>query len=575
MRRYFYLLLLILLSATGLAGAQTPSPTPTPIPEAVPVPTVAPGFENRDLSLPELGRVGVDLTDQRTMTLLDAVEMALSNNLDIEVSRRTEEMSEFDLKAAKGVYQPRLTGQTYYERATTPNISIFSTNPKQTNSSLVANAGITAYVPRWGTVLGTQFNNGRVTTDNPITILSPQLNSSLGLSVTQPLLRGRSFDQNRRNIEIAKRNIQISDVQFRQRAIETVAAVQRAYWDLTYALRNLQVQRDAVRDAKEQLEHNRRLVNEGQLAPIDVVAAETQVANFEQAVYDALNTVNLSENVLKGLVSPNRNDPIWGKSITPVEPVEQTVPDPTLGDAMTAAIANRPELEINEVQRDINRVDQRLYKDQRKPQIDLIASYTSAGIGGSQNPVFSNPFSASVCATPTSPGCIALQQQQQNFLRTIGGSPSAYSDILQNKYPTLRLGVNFNIPLFGKDRIASAYLGRAKVEEQRLDTQREQLQQNIQIEVRNAIQSVRTNEARLRSASIARENSQRQYESEQRKLDSGQSDVYRVLERQTALAVAQSAELRARTDLNKSIADYERATGSTLAANHVEPQLKK
>ena len=538
------------------------------------MPTVAPGYENRDLSLPELGRVGVELTDQKTLSLLDAIGMALDNNLDIEVSRKTESMSEFDLKAAKGVYQPRLTGTTYYDRSTTPNTSVFSSNQKQTVGTILGNAGITGYIPRWGTVLGSQFNNNRVTTDNPISILSPQLTSSLGFSVTQPLLRGRKFDVNRHNIEIAKRNIQISDTQFRQRAIETVASVQRAYWELTFSLRNLQVQRDAVRDAKAQLEHNRRLVNEGQLAPIDIVAAETQVANFEQAVYDALNTVNLAENVLKGLISPNRENPIWAQSLTPIENVDQPVPDPVLTDAVATALANRPELEVNATQHDINRIDQRLYKDQRKPQIDLFSSYTSSGIGGSLNPSFSNPFAKTVCVDPASAGCIALQQQQQSFLNAIGGSGTAFSDIFQNKYPVFRIGVNFNIPLFGRDRTASALYGRSLVESQRLDAQRAQLEQNIQIEVRNALQAVHTNEARLRAASIARENSQRQYESEQRKLDSGQSDVYRVLERQTALAAAQSAELRARTDLNKSIADLQRATGSTLKANNVEPKLK-
>jgi HAE1 family hydrophobic/amphiphilic exporter-1 len=569
----FFLPAIILAGVFGV-GAQTATPTPTPLPETVPVAPVAPGYENRDLSLPEIGRVGVDLTEQKTLTLEDAIVMALENNLDIEVSRKTETMAEFDLRAARGVYQPRLTGQMYYERATTPNTSIFSTNQKQTVSSLVGNAGITAYVPNWGTVLGTQFNNNRATTDNPISILSPQLSSSLGFSVTQPLFRGRKFDTQRRTIEIAKRNIQISDIQFRQRAIETVAQVQRSYWDLTFALRNLQVQRDAVRDAKAQLEHNRRLVNEGSLAPIDIVAAETQVANFEQAVYDALNTVNLAENVLKGLISPGRENPIWHESITPVESVEQTVPDPAYADAIATALANRPELEINATQRDINRLDQRLYKDQKKPQIDLVASYTSSGIGGSLNPAFSNPFARTTCVDPASPACIALQQQQQAFLNAIGSQPTAYSDILKNKYPVFRIGVNFNIPLFGKDKTASALYGKSLVEAERLDVQREQLEQNVQIEVRNALQAVRTNEARLRAASIARENSQKQYESEQRKLDNGQSDVYRVLERQTALASAQSAELRARTDLNKSIADYERATGSTLKANNVEPRLK-
>ena len=203
-----------------------------------------------------------------------------------------------------------------------------------------------------------------------------------------------------------------------------------------------------------------------------------------------------------------------------------------------------------------------------------MAGYTSAGIGGALNPDFKNPFASTVCLVPTSPGCIALQQQQTTFLQAIGGSPTAYSDIFQNKYPSFRVGVNFNIPLFGKDRTASALYGKSLVEQHRLETQRDQLEQNIQIDVRNAIQAVRTNEARLRAASIARENTQRQYESEQRKLDNGQSDVYRVLDRQTALAAAQSAELRARTDLNKSIADYERATGSTLKANNVEAKLK-
>src|SRR5438046_10688976 len=114
-------------------------------------------------------------------------------------------------------------------------------------------------------------------------------------------MRGRKIDQPRRLIEIARRNMELTDIQFRQRSIEIIAAVQRAYWDLTYALRNLQVQRDSVRDAKDQLEHNRRLVQEGQLAPIDIVAAETQVANFEQSVYDALNGVAQSENTLKNL----------------------------------------------------------------------------------------------------------------------------------------------------------------------------------------------------------------------------------------------------------------------------------
>lgn len=578
MKRHFYLFMLVIVATTG-AQAQVATPTPTPstvvtdkqnvrAEDLKGVPEIAPAYRSDDRDLPDLGRVGIDMTRQKTLTLREAIELALNNNRDIEVSRKTAQIAEFDLAAARGFYQPRLTGQAYYDRSTVPNVSIFSTNQKTTQGNLLGNAALQAFSPNYGTVLTGSFNNQRVTTDNPISILSPQLNSSLGFAVVQPMFRGRKFDQQRRTIEIAKRNISLTDTQFRQRSIETVAAVQKAYWDLTYALRNLQVQRDAVRDAKSQLDHNRRLVNEGQLAPIDIVASETQVANFEGAVYDALNTVNLSENVLKNLISPNRSDAIWSEALTPVEPVEQTTANTTLTEAMDLAIDNRPELEINKVQKDINLLDQKLYREQKKPQIDFTASISEAGIGGSQNPHFTSPFPLPCTTNPASPACI---QQQANLAMLIG---SPFRGILANRYPVFRVGVQFNLPLFG-DKTAAALLGHAIVEGERIQAQREQVEQGIQVEVRNAMQSVRTAEARLRSAAIARENTAKQYESEQRKLDSGQSDVYKVLERQTALTAARSSELRARTELNKAIAELQRATGNSLKANDIETKLKK
>jgi HAE1 family hydrophobic/amphiphilic exporter-1 len=276
--------------------------------------------------------------------------------------------------------------------------------------------------------------------------------------------------------------------------------------------------------------------------------------------------------VLKNLVAPNRNDGLWSQSILPVESVETAVPNTTLGEAMDMAIDNRPELEINNSQREINAIDQRLYRDQTKPQIDLVASYSTSGIGGSQNPNFSPTFGPCAAVPPDPVGCAQQQQQQQANLAALTGSP--LSGLLANRYPTVRVGVNFNLPLFG-DKTAKAQLGRSLVEAQRLETQREQIEQGIQVEVRNALQALRTGEARLRSAAIARENTERQYESEQRKLDNGQSDVYRVLERQTALTIARSNELRARTDLNKAVADLQRATGSSLKANDIETKLQR
>jgi outer membrane protein len=596
MKRYLYLFILVLtLSAFSEVRAQdaTPTPSPSPTPTPTPtvetkvddtqnvkpenlngVPTIAPNYKQDDQSLPDLGRVGVDMMEQKPLGLKEAITLALENNKDIEVTRQNVKLAEFDFQSARGFYEPRFSGQTYYERATTPNVSIFSSNPTTTNNSIVGNAGLQGSLPRFGTSYNATFSNQRVTSNNPISILSPQNNTSFNLSVTQPLFRGRSFDQPRRTIEIAKRNLSLTDTQFRQRSIDVITNVQRAYWDLVFALRNLQVQRDGVRDAKDQLEHNKRLVDEGQLAPIDVVAAETQVANIEQGVYEALETVGRAENTLKNLIAQNKDDAIWRAAIVPTDPVDLDAPRTTLPEALDLALVNRPEIEINKVQKDINEIDQKYYREQTKPQIDLTASYTTAGVGGSQNPDFRNIFTTTCAATDTV--CLEAQQQrliaQQQQLATLTGS--SFTDIFANRYPTFRAGLVFNLPLFG-DKTAKANLGKSLVQGTQIQTQREQIEQNIQVDVRNALQAVRTSEARLRSAAISRDNSQKQYESEQRKLDAGQSDVYKVLERQTALINAKSNELRAQTELNKAIADLQRATGNSLKANNVEARLRK
>ncbi|MEJ7862254.1 MAG: TolC family protein [Pyrinomonadaceae bacterium] len=579
------------ISAQETTTSPTLTPTPTPEVQEKPVgdaqkvqpenlggvPDIAPNFESKDRSFPELGRVGVDMMNQKPLGLREAITLALENNKDIEVSRQNVRIAEFDLTGGEGFYEPRFSGNTQYERATIPNVSIFSTNKTTTNSSIVGNARYQGFIKKFGTVYAAEFNNTRVGTDNPISILSPQYNTGLTFSVTQPLLRGRRFDNQRRIIEIAKRNLSLTDTQFRQRSIEIIASVQRAYWDLTYTLKNLQVQRDAVGDAKDQLAHNRRLVEEGILAPVDIIAADTQVANFEQNVYAALEDVNRAENNLKNLIAESRTDSIWSESIVPTDPVEIDAPNTTLPEALDSALQNRPEIELNTVAADINEIDRRFYREQAKPQVDLVASYTTAGIGGSENQNFRSPF-GTVCDPNAADyqNCLARQglqrMQQQQFLQGIGGAGSTVTDIFANRYPTFRAGVQFNIPLGNK--VAKAQLGRSLVEGERIKTQREQAEQNIQVEVRNTLQTVRTSEARLRSAAISRENSEKQYASEQRKLDSGQSDIYKVLERQTALTTARSNELRAQTELNKAIAELQRAMGNSMKANNVEARLR-
>ena len=586
----------------GPQPAATPSPTPAPTntpepglesspppaaPELPKVPDVAPGYKAPALALPEMNRVGVDLIEQKALTLREALEMALVNNKDIEVARSNVKIAEFDLLSARGFYDPRFSTFSYYERSVTPTASLLSgggANGIITQSDVTGTARFEGLTPKYGGGYRVDFSTVRLTTDSAIAALNPQYPSALTFNYTQPLWRGLGFDGTRRQIEVAKKNLSLTDAQFRQRTIETITLVQRAYWDLVYALRNLQIQRDAVKDARTQLEHNKRLVVEGVLAPIDVVAAEAQVAGFEQGVYGALEDISRAENNLKSLIAENRNAAIWNVSIVPTDAVDLMPPVISLEDAMQAAIENRAELTQSDVVNEINKLDQRFYRELTKPQVDLVASYGAVGLAGTVNTsIANNPITGAsertrlkineiIAALPNS-GIQPLPAITATFPdQFIGGYGQSFWNLAANRYNNFRVGLQLNLPL--RNRTAEAQLGRSLVEGQRIQTQREQLEQLIQVDVRNALQIVRTVESRLRAAAAVRSASEQQYQSEQRRFDAGQSTLFLVLERQTALTTARGNELRAQTDLNKAIAELQRATGNALQANNVVVRVR-
>ncbi len=574
-------ILLVTIVALGLgsvATAQQPSPSPDRSQmQQLQVPSIAPDFRAPQKPLPELNRVGVDMNQQRPLSLRDALSMALENNKDIEVARENVRIAEFDLLGAKGVYDPRITTNAFYERAENPISSFLSggQNGSTTQSDYTGTARLEGQSPFLGGNYRLDFSSVRLTTNNQFTALNPQYPTALTFSYTQPLLRGLRFDNNRRQIEIARKNLSLTDAQFRQRAIDTITNVQRAYWDLVFALRSLQVQRDAVTVARTQLEHNRRLVQEGQLAPIDVVAAEAQISTYEQGVFSALEGVSRAENNLKNLIAENQKAPIWTESLVPTDPVDLAVPEISLPDALTTAMENRPELQQSNVLREINQIDQRYFKEQTKPGIDLVGTYGLTGLAGSISSGV-NPFTASnlelrerVNELSRRQGLLELPDVPVQTLspQLLGGYDQSIQNLLANRYNNFRVGVQISLPL--RNRTAEAQLGRSRVEGERIGTQREQLEQTIQVDVRNALQAMRSSEARLRAAVATREANEQQFASEQRKLDAGQSTVFLVLERQTALTEARGRELQAQTDLNKAIADLQRATGNALRVNSI------
>jgi len=572
MRKKF-LSILFLICGSGLVAAQEPSTI-----QQLPVPPVAPDFRAPQKPLPDLNRVGVDMNQQHPLSLREALSMALANNKDIEVARDNVRIAEFDLVGAQGVYDPRVNFTSFYERVENPISSFLSggQNGSTITSDYAGTARLEGQSPKLGGNYRLDFSSIRLTTNNEFVALNPQYPTALTFTYTQPLWRGLRIDANRRHIEIARKNLSLTDAQFRQRAIDTITNVQRAYWDLVFALRSLQVQRDAVTVARTQLEHNKRMVREGQLAPIDIVAAEAQISSYEQGVFSALEEVSRAENNLKNLIAENQRAAIWGESLVPTDPVDLAVPNVSLPDALQTAMENRPELQQANVVKEINQIDQKFFKDQTKPAIDLVGTYGINGLAGSVSTAGVNPFTASslqvrqrVDELSALAGLepLPIVPPQTFSPDLLGGYGQSLSNLLANRYSNYRVGVQISLPL--RNRTAEANLGRSLVEGERIATQREQLEQNIQVEVRNALQAMRSAESRLRAAVATREANEQQFASEQRKLDAGQSTTFLVLERQTTLTTARGLELKAQTDLNKAIADLNRATGNALRANSI------
>lgn len=573
-------------------GAQTGAPVPTSAGQGVGTsggiapaqlpgnpPPIEPNFEAPARPLPSAERVGVNVADQTPLSLNEAITMALENNNNIETSQIDVKLSEFDLTAALGVYDPRFLTESYFERAVIPTASsLGGTNGSTKSTSFNANLGLSGFMPLAGGSYQSSFTTARQTTNNPFTSLNPQFPTALTLSYTQPLFRGRRIDDNRRRIQIAKKNLSLTDAQFRQQSIDVISRVVSAYWDLTFALRNLQVQIDAVKQARTQVESNRRQVREGTLAPIDIIAADTQVTNFEQNVYTAQEAVTRAESNLKTLILPKVEAELWGRAIVPTTSVNVEAPRPSFEDALGAAMSARPELVVLQTNKEINEINARYFRDQTKPQVDLIGSFTGAGLAGSTIASTSNPLASSlgplvarVNQLSTLNNLPILPSTSSNTSAIPGNLIGGYGQSLENiaafNYPTFRVGVRVNLP-FG-NRTAKANLGRALAEGTRIAAQRDQTLQQVKFEVQTSLQSLRSSEARLASAAASRSSGEQLYASEQRRLENGTSTIFLVLQRQQELVAARARELQAQTDLNKAISDFQRATGNTFQAHNV------
>jgi outer membrane protein len=411
------------------------------------------------------------------------------------------------------------------------------------------------------------FNNSRVATGNaPFTSLSPQLNSNFQFRLTQHLLQGFGFAANTRFIRIAKNNRELSDVAFRLQVITTVNQIQNMYWNLVYAYENARVQKESLAFAEKTLSDTKKQVEIGSLAPIEVVRAQSTVAQDQQALTVALTNLQLQQLLMKNALSRTLRDQILaGADVIPTSTMEIPAEEPVqpTQDLVANALLHRAELVESRITLNTTDLSNKAVRNALLPSLDLFAYYGGAGLGGSQNP-------SNLCANQNPPnfGCAGPDPATIPPGQTLVpiASPVSYSSTLNQLVNSTAsdkgVGIQLNIPL--RNRAAQSAQIRSELEYQQAQMALQQAENRINIEVRNAQFGVEQNRASVASAQAAVDYAKQSLDAEQKKYQFGTSTTTLVLQNRSALATAESTLVSAMAAYEKARVELDRAVGVTL-----------
>ena len=587
--------------APSTPGAPTVAPSPevtTPTSENPPiqdpVDPVFPSAERRPLPpMPNMTRLGVTSDNTLPLSLNDAVKRALQNNNDIEVARDDVRFAETQLRSLEGIFDPIFSITPQIDKRINPVQNIFAgagSSGQVSNTVLTLSPSVNKQFSMGGGNYELSFSNNKTTTSATNSTLNPFYSSNLALTFTQPLLRNRSIDNNRRQIRIQKKRLEQSDADFRLRTIDVISRVQQAYWELVFALRDQQNQLENLNLSRENLRNVEAQIAAGAKAPLERAEVQTELANRESALLVAVQNVSIAENNLKQLMFKDPMTPEWSAQLTPTDTPAFSKDPVNLNESLKEARENRPELRRLRLDNDINRIDIQYFKNQTKPQIDLVTTLATTGLAGTAagTSIAPGTLVPLISGDPNFNANAFLLSQIQDVQRR-AGFPVASSPLVQtpnlapsdlvggygktlsnlfslNTYNVI-VGVAIQIPF--KNKTAKANLAGAFIQKERLEASTRSQDQIIEVDVRNSAQAVETARMRILSARQARINAELQLEGEQRLYQVGRSTTFLLFERQNALTNARNSELRAETDYNKALADLQRATSSTLRANNV------
>jgi outer membrane protein len=497
------------------------------------------------------------------LSLKDLTKLALQNNLDIAIQDTNEQMSQQKIKAVYGDYDPTLTGSVT-ARTSKSAITSYTSNSRSgynQNDNLTWNFTFAQNV-KTGGKFNIQWNSSRQDNNSTYQSFNPQYGGTMNLSFTQPLLKNLKIDSTRSNIKLNNLDLKNTDSQFKQKVTDTIANIQSQYWSLVAAIRDYDIKRSSLRLAQINLRDNRKKVEVGTLAPIDVTDAEATMSSREVDLISSEETLLSQENALRALISSDRNSDIWGKVIVPTDTPEFKEYKVNPEEAITTALANRPELEQSQITVTRLEINKQVAKNNRKWQVDLVAQYGNTGTAGPQS-FRVDPNTGIPVRDPITGDLIP--NTPANF---VGGIWTAYKNVFTEGFYNWQLSANLTIPL--RNRNADAQIAQIDIQRRQELMRRKQTEQSIQVDVRNALQQLETRRNQVKSAEAGRRFSKERLDGEEKRFQAGLSQNYLVLQRQDEFARAEYTYLQAQINYKKSIITLQKAMYTLIESNDFE-----
>jgi len=447
-------------------------------------------------------------------------------------------------------YDPAIVGTIGAEHQTTPlaNLHIYGVPSLQSNTG-IGTFGYEQAFPT-GTSISFQFNANRQATNSPDLFLSPAASSMFRFTIQQQLLAGFGFGPNLRYLRIARNNKKISDIAFKDQVIATVTQIENIYWDLVSAYEQTQVNQQSSSFARQTLDNARKQLQLESIPELEVLRAEAEVSKRDQELTVARTSLQLQETLIKNAVTKNLSDAVL--ETMPVIPTdrmqaEQIQSISPIQDLIAEAVQHRPELAETDVDLVNRQISRKAARNALLPSLSFVGFYGGSGLAGPLNPLF-------VGCTSEVPVNIS------------GGLANTFN----NSSPDYYMGLNLNIPV--RNRVAKADQFRSELEYRQAELRREQLKKQVRIEVRNAQYALEQTGARVEAARKARDLAQRTFEIMRKEQDLGAGSNYQTLTAQRDLSLAALDLVSAMTIHEKAKIELDRATGTTLEHNGIQLQ---